>query len=130
MTVLQKDKTESASFDLYFRVNQGVSFSVSGQSEVHLCGYWEPTEDLLGEGEGFGGMEEDSEDEEISEEELAALRKAKANTIKNQTIPDDEDSEEEDSDEELKQAAKKVQKGKKQAVEVEDSDDDDDDEVP
>jgi hypothetical protein len=41
---------------------------VSGKgSEVHLCGYWEPTEDLLGDAEGLGpfGDEEDSEEEEV-----------------------------------------------------------------
>ena len=97
--------------DLYFRVNQGVTFSVSGPSEVHLCGYWEPTEDLLGEGgDPYGAAEFDEEDseDEIDEEELQALRKAKQNTKKNENIPID-DSDDDDSDEELKQTAKKIQ---------------------
>ena len=94
--------------DLYFRVNQGVTFSVSGPSEVHLCGYWEPTEDLLGEGgDPYGGFDEEDSEDEIDEEELQALRKAKQNTKKNENIPVDDSDD--DSDEELKQTAKKVQ---------------------
>ena len=140
ITALQKDKIESNSFDLYFRVNQGVTFSVQGSSEIHLCGYWEPTEDLLGEdGFGpFGGEDDDDDDEdELDEEHIEALKKAKQNTIKNTTVAHDvvdSDSEdefdedlEESSDEELKQQAKKISKrSAKQAPPAKDSDDDDD----
>ena len=44
--------------DLYFRVDQNVEFLATGENEIHLTGYFEPTE-------------EDSEldDSEIQEEE-------------------------------------------------------------
>jgi hypothetical protein len=134
---LAKEKVESFSFDLYFKVSQGVTFSVSGPGEVHLCGYWEPTEELLGDADGFDELEDD---EEVSDEDQQdRLVKAKQNTIKNASARDEVDSDEEEEEEEdededelLKAAALKVQaaKGKKKQaapVQVEDSDDDDDD---
>ena len=36
---LVADRTEQVSFDLYFRIDQDVTFSVQGKGEVHLGGY-------------------------------------------------------------------------------------------
>ena len=49
-----------------------MTFSVSGPSEVHLCGYWEPTEDLLDDADGFAGygedIDEDDDEDDLDEE--------------------------------------------------------------
>lgn len=52
---LEKDKVEHASFDLFFST-ASCSFSSKGDSEVHLTGYFEPSQDL-------GDEEEEEEDE-------------------------------------------------------------------
>lgn len=54
---LQKDKSEFASFDLFFKTGS-CSFHNKGTSEIHLTGYFEPD-----------GMPDDLEDEESEEEE-------------------------------------------------------------
>ncbi|CAE7227004.1 elavl2 [Symbiodinium natans] len=54
---LQKDKSEYASFDLFFRTGT-CSFHNKGSSEMHLTGYFEPD-----------GMPDDDEEEEEEEEE-------------------------------------------------------------
>jgi len=71
LAVLQKDKNETASFDIYVRASQNIKLSVSGKGEIHVTGYFEPTEEgAEGEDAFLEGnlMEEDSEDEEIPEE--------------------------------------------------------------
>jgi nucleophosmin 1 len=107
---LQKDKVESHIFDIYFRVTQKVSFSVKGKGEVHLTGYWEPTEDMLDD-LGYGGADLEGledEEEEDDEEALAAVSKnikeAKKNSQKNKVLakprPDDEEEDDDEEDDE------------------------------
>eukprot|EP00929_Paragymnodinium_shiwhaense_P016468 TRINITY_DN124848_c0_g1_i1.p1 TRINITY_DN124848_c0_g1~~TRINITY_DN124848_c0_g1_i1.p1 ORF type:complete len:131 (-),score=54.03 TRINITY_DN124848_c0_g1_i1:79-471(-) len=57
---LQKGKAEYASFDLFFRPGQ-CSFVCTGDSEVHLTGYFEPDVD-------DGDDDEEGEEEELLEE--------------------------------------------------------------
>jgi len=44
LTILEKDKIESTTLDLYFRAEQDVEFYMKGKGECHLNGYYEPAE--------------------------------------------------------------------------------------
>lgn len=44
--------------DLYFRADQNVEFLATGGNDIHLTGYFEPT-DEDSEGEGLEGEEEE-----------------------------------------------------------------------
>lgn len=114
------------SLDLYFKLTDKVTFSVSGKNTVHLTGYWDLTPDFQDEGMGLDGMEMDMNEEEESEEEDDEFKKnriiAKQNAMKNaKHIPvaeeeDEFEEEEDESEEEDIQAAlqKKIEEKKKQ----------------
>lgn len=52
---LQKDKCEHAALDLFLGASSGVKFSVKGNCDVHLVGYWEPS----------GGSDDDMDDDDM-----------------------------------------------------------------
>mmetsp|Transcript_27708 Transcript_27708/g.31952 ORF Transcript_27708/g.31952 Transcript_27708/m.31952 type:complete len:350 (-) Transcript_27708:156-1205(-) len=86
---LVADRTEQVSFDLYFKVDQDVTFSVQGKGEVHLGGYFEPS-----------GFDEDEDDEEDDEDEVDDFRALKGKG-------GDSDEDDEDSEEDKKPVGKK-----------------------
>jgi nucleophosmin 1 len=101
IAVLEKDKNEMASLDLFFNTVAPPTFINKGKSEIHLSGYYEMSNDM--------GSEEDmeSEDEEIEseieeEEEISsapAARAAITGASKKAVVEaEEEDEEEEDSD--------------------------------
>eukprot|EP01071_Lankesteria_metandrocarpae_P007637 Lankesteria_metandrocarpae@DN4737_c0_g1_i2.p1 len=72
---LSKDKCEHAAFDLFIPCNSDVSFSVMGNNEVHVSGYFEPEGDNeLADEDEMDGDDDDDDDEaeEADDDELAA----------------------------------------------------------
>lgn len=70
LAYFEKNKSEQAYLDLYFRVEQKVEFGVRGKGDVHLSGYIED------EGESPHQSEEE-ESEHLSEEEEVEQKKPK-----------------------------------------------------
>ena len=73
---LQKDKVDMLVFDIYVRTSQKVKFTVSGKGEVHITGYFEPTEERDIDDEILGRLEDVEEEEESEDiEEKPAKKK-------------------------------------------------------
>lgn len=70
LATLQKDKLDTQSLDLYFNVSQKVTLSVTGATEIHLSGYFEPNREEMDD-EGMMFDDADEEDDEDYEEEAA-----------------------------------------------------------
>ncbi len=85
ITSLEPGKHEHAQVHLYFRITDGVTFSVQGNGEVHICGYFDLEE---------GGLDDD---EDLDEEEFAALRKQQ------KKLEQEVEGEEEDDEDELEE---------------------------
>jgi len=94
IAILEKDKKEHETFDLFFDSADTV-FSCKGNSEVHLTGYIEPTDE---------GME-DSEEEELvaprsSPKASPKAASPKASPKKSPVAPPSDDDDEEDEEDE------------------------------
>ncbi|PFH33331.1 nuclear factor NF3 [Besnoitia besnoiti] len=146
--MLQKDKQEFTSLDLFLSTSQGITIKTEGaKNEVHLTGYFEPEpEDFDSEDEedesdmeesvmhhakkhvpSKGGKiedldgdvdEEDDEDEDEDEAEMKALTGG----------DDDEDDEDDDDEDEDDEDGENCLGGDDEEVDEEDDDDEDEDE--
>ncbi len=132
IAVLEKDKTEMASIDLFFNTVSPPTFINKGKSEIHLSGYFEMSNEMDSEDEGSMGEEEDEEieselEEEEVEEEITtpAAAKAAVNGITKKSAivePEEEDDEEDEEDEE------EDDEDMEEGDEEDDEDDEEDDE--
>ena len=74
LAVMQRDKIETIFLDLYVRTSQGIKLSLVGKGEIHVLGYFEPTEEIIEEKnhidpkERYGKDEEGDEDDEDDED--------------------------------------------------------------
>ena len=84
---LEVSKTDQVSVDLFVRVSDNVTFSLEGQGEVHVSGYFEPDSEDMSDAEGneeFAAMYKNKltaeaagdEDSDSEEEEAPVVRKA------------------------------------------------------
>ena len=77
--VLQKDKVESCSVDLFLSAREGIQLALEGgKNELSVIGYFEPEPESESEGEddmaGFGeDSEEESDEEDVSEDETDGM---------------------------------------------------------
>lgn len=78
---LEVGKTDQVSVDLFVRVSDNVTFSLEGQGEVHVSGYFEPDSEDMSDAEG--------------NEEFAAMYKNKLTA--EAAADDDSDSEEDEA---------------------------------
>jgi len=99
LACLQKDKVECHSLDLYLRLDQGITLSVSGEGEIHVTGYLDMDVDMKSSSEDEGAFIEGSLNDKIKEAES-----------------EEEEDSDEDSDEEPKKKVeeKKVEKKKEE----------------
>jgi len=78
VAVLQKDKVETVLMDIYVRTSQNVKLTVSGKGEVHVTGYFEPTEEVDKDAEEAfleGALGEEEDESESEEEKKPAPKK-------------------------------------------------------
>ena len=76
LAVLEKDKSDMASLDLFFNTANPPTFINKGKSEIHLTGYFEMASGMESEDESMDDEEIESELEE--EEEITSAVSAKA----------------------------------------------------
>jgi len=67
IAVLQANRSEVQSLDLYLNISQNITISVQGKGEVHMSGYFEPNNSL--DDQMYGQEEFDDEEGESEEEE-------------------------------------------------------------
>ncbi|KAL8425206.1 hypothetical protein Efla_004281 [Eimeria flavescens] len=124
--VLQKDKQESCSVDLFLSTREGIQLTLEGgKNELSVIGYFEPEAESESEGEdgmaGFEDSEEESED--VSDDETEGMSAPVDGRI------EDLDAQEEESKKKGKHANKKTQALKAlQAAAANDEDEDDEEE--
>ena len=130
IAVLEKDKNEMASLDLFFNTVSPATFINKGKSEIHLSGYFEMSNDM----ESEDGESIDEEVESDIEEEITSAASAKAAiaglTKKAAAKPveeseDDEEDEEDDGEEEDEEDEEDEEEG----LIEEGSEDEDDEEM-
>lgn len=124
--VLQKDKQESCSVDLFLSAREGLQLTLEGgKNELSVIGYFEPEPESESDGEdGMAGFGEDSEEEseDVSDDETEGMSAPVDGRI------EDLDAQEEDSKKKGKASNKKAQALKAlQAAAANDDDDDEDD---
>ncbi|KAL8445731.1 hypothetical protein Emed_005413 [Eimeria media] len=124
--VLQKDKQESCSVDLFLSAREGLQLTLEGgKNELSVIGYFEPEPESESEGEdGMAGFGEDSEEEseDVSDDETEGMSAPVDGRI------EDLDAQEEESKKKGKAPNKKAQALKAlQAAAANDDDDDDED---
>ena len=77
--VLQRDKQESCSVDLFLSAREGIQLALEGgKNELSVIGYFEPEPESESEDEGDmagfeGESEEESEEEDLSEDETDGM---------------------------------------------------------
>ncbi|XP_053991758.1 nucleolin-like isoform X2 [Hylaeus volcanicus] len=103
--VLQKEKQESVSLDLYLNGSNGSKLQISGgRNEVHIVGYYEPqdgsdSEDIsVSEPDGYDFDNDDSSSENVNSNRCKPISSSKAD--KGADDEDDEDDDDEDDDDE------------------------------
>ncbi|CDJ58872.1 Chromosome III, complete sequence, related, partial [Eimeria maxima] len=129
--VLQKDKVESCSVDLFLSAREGIQLALEGgKNELSVIGYFEPEPESESEGEddmaGFGeDSEEESDEEDVSEDETDGMS---APVVRDGRI-EDLDAQEEEQKKKGKMANNKKTQALKalQAAAANDDDDEDDD---
>lgn len=124
--VLQKDKQESCSVDLFLSAREGIQLALEGgKNELSVIGYFEPEPESESEGKNeMAGFGESSEEEsDISEDETDGMSAPVDGRI------EDLDAEEEEGKKKAKVVNKKVQalKALQAAAANDDEDDDEDD---
>ncbi|CDI78713.1 46 kDa FK506-binding nuclear protein, putative [Eimeria acervulina] len=130
--VLQRDKQESCSVDLFLSAREGIQLALEGgKNELSVIGYFEPEPESESEDEGDmagfeGESEEESEEEDLSEDETDGMT---APVIRDGRV-EDLDAQEEDSKKKAKTANnnKKTQALKALQAAAANDDDDEDDE--
>ncbi|XP_026189954.1 nucleolin [Cyclospora cayetanensis] len=128
--VLQKDKQESCSVDLFLSAREGIQLALEGgKNELSVIGYFEPEPESESDGDDddMAGFGEDSEEEseDVSDDETQGMS---APVVRDGRI-EDLDAQEEEANKKSKGANKKAQALKAlQAAAANDDEDDEDDE--
>ena len=86
LAVLQKDKVESYGLNIYVRSNEGITLTVSGQGEINVTGYFEPSAEFEEEDEG-DFLEEDLNVKEMESESEEGDEEIKNEQPRNPLIP-------------------------------------------
>lgn len=127
--VLQKDKQESCSIDLFLSAREGIQLALEGgKNELSVIGYFEPEPESESEGEnemaGFGESSEEESEEDVSEDETDGMSAPVDGRI------EDLDAEEEETKKKAKAPANKKAQALKalQAAAANDDEDNDDEE--
>lgn len=126
--VLQKEKQESCSVDLFLSAREGIQLALEGgKNELSVIGYFEPEPESDSEGDdemaGFGEDSEEESEEDVSEDETDGMSAPVDGRI------EDLDAQEDEAKKKAKGANKKVQALKAlQAAAANDDDDEDDEE--
>jgi len=132
IAILEKEKNEMASLDLFFNTVSPPTFINKGKSEIHLSGYYEMSNGAESD-EELDDEEIESEIDEEDEIENAIDAKAVINGIAKKKAAveseDDEDEEEEDDDEEgMIEGSDEDDDMEEEDDEEDDDDDEEDDE--
>ena len=122
IAVLEKDKHDMATFDLFFNTMAPPTFFNNSKNEVHLTGYFEM------DGEADEDMMSDMSDEEETVSKIQGVKKsAKAAKPVSESEDDEEDDDEED-DEELDSDMEGMEGLEDDEDDEDDDEDDEDDE--
>ena len=129
IAVLEKDKAEMASLDLFFNTVTPPTFINKGKSEIHLSGYFEMSDEPESE-EDFDDEEIESEIEEEEEIENAAAAKAAIAGLSKKRAAAAEIEEESEDDEEglIEGSEDEEMEDEEEDDEEEDDEEEDDDE--
>ena len=123
IAILEKDKNEMASLDLFFNTVAPPTFINKGKSEIHLSGYFEMSNDMDSEED----LSEDEVESEVEDEEeivsAAAAKKVIKGVSKNSKAIQEEAEEDEEDEEEGE-----IEEDDEEDEEDEDEDEDEDDE--
>ena len=133
IAVLEKDKTEMASLDLFFNTVSPPTFINKGKNDVHLSGYFEMSNDMGSEDESIEEEESEiEEDEDVTDAAaakavIAGLTKKNVKPVEDEDEEDDEDDEEEDDEDEDDEMIDDEAEEEDEEDEEDDEDDEDDD---
>ena len=102
IAVLEKDKSDMASLDLFFNTAAPPTFINKGKSEIHLSGYFEMANDMGSDDESMDEEIESDIEEEAEIDSAAAAKAAIAGITKKavKAVEESEDDEEEEDDDE------------------------------
>jgi hypothetical protein len=148
LAVLEKDKSDMASLDLFFNTAAPPTFINKGKSEIHITGYFEMANGMESEDESMDDEEIESEIEEEEEEINSAAEAKKAiagiskkaakaleesedeeeGVIEEESEDDDEDEEDDEDDEEDEDEEDEEDDEDDEEDDDEDEEDDDEDE--
>jgi hypothetical protein len=123
---LTEGSVENYALDLYFKEDEGCTFSISGKgnASAHLTGYWEASPNLMDDEYGMGPMEMDMGEDD--EDDMDTMNEAKANAMRNALISMGNDVEDSESDEDDVAQTTLINQQISKVTELPDSDDSED----
>ena len=122
IAVLEKDKSEMASVDLFFNTVSPPTFINKGKSEIHISGYYEMSNEADSDDESIEEQEESDMEEEITS--AVAAKAAVSAIAKKKATPAKVAEEDEEEDEDLEGL---VEGSEDEEDDEEDEDDDEED---